>query len=160
MHNYSSIKWFCFSNEDEDVDIALCDMLHFISSAFELLRRNLANSLFEEISVTITREINKMFLEDVIAKNTFNNEGAKRVANDVNKSFLSMLRIFIDNPESHCVELLEACKLLSLEKGTSILLQEALKFDNDKAVEETLNELSIKVLPVEMAACVLRNKII
>ena len=104
LYVYANLKWFCMTTSDEKAEIAACEVFHFLSMSLEFLKRQVPSRIFDAIAICFSSEISKLYLEDVILKNTFNTDGAAKIRMDVKQHLLSLFKSFMRRPESFLAE--------------------------------------------------------
>jgi hypothetical protein len=156
MHPYAQLKWFCTQPLDEPTNLASCEMLHFLSNSLETLKRQLATKIFNSICVSVAKEFNRLFFEDVIFKNTFNEEGARMLNRDIKTNLCSLFGNYIRKPAPLFAEIIEATTLLGLQQGTALLLRENIGTADE---ESCLTDLGIEVLEPEMALSIVKKRL-
>lgn len=80
------------------------ELLYFVSSNLILLQNEMSNALFERIVHEIANEMNRILMEDLILKNSFNESGAKQLNYDISMGCLPLFRLYIRKPEFNFVE--------------------------------------------------------
>ncbi|KAI1280786.1 RAD50-interacting protein 1 [Halotydeus destructor] len=156
LTKYASLKWFCVQPLDENVRFVSCELLYYISSSMQRLKSQLATGLFSNICHSIARRLNMMVLEDVILKTSFNEEGAKLIARDVQHNMCSLFNSYTSRAEPLFAESTEATTLLNLQRGTAMLLEESIYTPEE---DSCLNDLGIEILEPEIALKIAKHRI-
>lgn len=70
----------------------------------ETLKRNMFRKGFSNLIIKIASKIKSSFFEDVIFRNSFDNEGCKQFYRDINSHLISVFRAYYLNPEDLFLE--------------------------------------------------------
>ncbi|XP_015787513.1 RAD50-interacting protein 1 isoform X2 [Tetranychus urticae] len=154
---YASLRWHCFTLLDDDMQYISYQLFYLISKSLELLKRKLSHNILEELIETIADSIKTAIMKEVIYNNSFNGEGAQQLHRDVNINLFSVFRVYTPNPESLIIELVEACQLLNLAKGNSLLLQDTLRKGN--VSDDILKDFNVHHLSAKVAHKILSKRL-
>ncbi|XP_054165500.1 RAD50-interacting protein 1-like [Oppia nitens] len=160
LQTYASIKWFCLKLFDNSLSSSASQLLHFISTNLVSLQKSLSISLFDKISQEMAQQLSRILVEDLVLENSFNDFGAKQLDYDITVGFLSLFRLYLSRPNAEFGPLIDAVKLVNIEKGTYLLLKEILS-DRNKTNEAkmALKEMSVTMISTQMALNIIQNKI-
>lgn len=122
----SSVKWFSISEDDNLVTGGECRFIHVLSTSLMLMKRSLSSILLESIMIHISSLVNRILMEDVILRSTFNDIGASRMKKLVCQHLTFVFKDYLDNPPSTFAQIREAVTVISWSKGVAQLFEEAL----------------------------------
>lgn len=137
IHQYTKIKWFCLNEDDQELTYASHELFFLISSALDLLKRQISENLFEKLIRIITSNLNNYFINDFILKCTFNDYGVRMLNENLNTNLIPIFKNFFNVPDDKFIEILDCCTLLSLDKEAN----EQLKKTYDQTSLDEYGEL-------------------
>ncbi|XP_052126248.1 RAD50-interacting protein 1 [Frankliniella occidentalis] len=128
---YRKDKWFVMSSPTELVSATLtpsaCPMFRVLSSHLHTLQQVLAVPLFVMAWTQIASSLSQFIYEEVILQNCFNEGGALQLQYDMTRNLFPLFGQYTAHPESYFQRVKEACSLLTMAKGSALLLQETLQ---------------------------------
>lgn len=160
---YRSEKWFSMPQANEFVNLSVsptaCPMLMILKAELHMLKESLAVTLFDRMWQQMAEDLGHFLYHEVILRNHFNEGGAAQLSHDMLRNFFPIFGEFTRRPENYFGSVKEACALLILPKGSSLLLKDALSSDvpssRDSLSENALLELGIYRLCRQEALTVL-----
>ncbi|KAM7441469.1 RAD50-interacting protein 1 [Porites harrisoni] len=136
---YKKEKWHVFPHPKDVLLLTLsssaCEMLLFVKGRFQILREQLASSIFSVVWKQLAQALNKFIFEEIILQCHFNEGGAAQLQFDLTKNLFTLFLEYTQKPENFFKEVKEACILLNLLPGSAVLLRDLLK-SSDSAICE------------------------
>lgn len=118
------------NEEDEELSYVSHELFFLISSALDILKKQISDNLFDKIIRIVTKNLNSYFIDDFILKCNFDEYGVKVLTDNIQMNLISIFRKFFNIPDNKFVEILDCCKLLNLEKEFNEQLKEVYNEDN------------------------------
>ncbi|CAF0911519.1 unnamed protein product [Adineta steineri] len=139
---YTKEKWSTMLNPKEyfsmNISSTAVDILLEIQTIFSNLSINLVKNIFNEIRARIIMDFDEYLFNYVILDHKFNEGGAAQFLFDINRGWS---RIAGDNLSQFFNKCRESALLLTLPKGSALLLLDALK--QDLSITSTSDEFQI-----------------
>ncbi|KAG8236391.1 hypothetical protein J437_LFUL014912 [Ladona fulva] len=158
---YRNDKWFAMSSPKEllkpSVSPTACPMFEALSEHLQWLTDVLSTYLFTQAWQLLCSDLNQFLYHNLILSNKFNEGGALQLQFDMTRNLFPLFSQFTGKPENHFKEIKEVCFLLTISKGSALLLREALDFPvrQGSSSEEDDGVTSVKDAPLRGAARVL-----
>ncbi|XP_046389065.1 RAD50-interacting protein 1 [Ischnura elegans] len=131
---YRSDKWFAMPSPKEFLNPCLspsaCPMFEVLSEHLHWLKDTLSIHLLSQAWQILCSDLNKFLYQKLILVNNFNEGGALQLQFDMTRNLFPLFSQFTEKPENHFKEIKEVCFLLTISKGSALLLREALDFPN------------------------------
>ncbi|XP_071454292.1 RAD50-interacting protein 1 [Hetaerina americana] len=131
---YCSDKWFAMPSPKEFLNPSLsptaCPLFEVLSEHLHWLKDTLSVHLLSRAWQILCSELNKFLYRKLVLANKFNVGGALQLQFDMTRNLFPLFSQFTEKPENHFKEIKEVCFLLTISKGSALLLREALDFPN------------------------------
>ncbi|XP_020288667.1 RAD50-interacting protein 1 isoform X2 [Pseudomyrmex gracilis] len=152
---YRTDKWFAMQSSKEVASLSItpsgCPMFQELAARLHNMHNALASPLFIQACKTLAAHFDQFLFEEVVLVNHFNNGGAEQLQYDILRNLFPLFGLYIDKPESHFPLIKEACILLNVLIGSAMLLQEALKNNNENTLSEILADIGVHKMSPELA---------
>ncbi|XP_060522596.1 RINT1-like protein [Cylas formicarius] len=164
---YRRERWSAMKIEKEFRSLSLtpsaCPLFEVLAKRLHQLRKGLQARLFTQVWRNLAGQLDNYLFEDLVMDNRFNDGGALQLKFDVTRNLLPLFAQFSDKPANHFAKLADACTLLTLSRGSALLLRETLvALEGATGVEDirekTLKEMGVVSFAPKMAVKVLNQR--
>ena len=167
------IRWYSFILPQVD-DVDKLDpnpecfgMLQFLSNSLEHIGKILSPNLLGAVSRHISIKMDEFFICDVILENKFNSDGCQQISIDIRKGLRAILNNKTNSSFDHIKphnydQLLQVCRILTMNTATAILLNESIKDavkNENRTKISILDEFKLDLLTAEQTLKILERRI-
>ncbi|EFA07987.1 RINT1-like protein [Tribolium castaneum] len=140
-----------------------CPIFEIVAKRLHQLQKTLASKLFTIVWRSVAQQLDNYLFEDLVLDNRFNTGGALQLKYDVTRNLLPLFSQYTERPETYFVQLIEACNLLNITKGSALLLRETLlALEGATGIEDSrgraLKEVGVVSFTPKMAVKILNQR--
>ncbi|KAF5293605.1 hypothetical protein FQA39_LY03090 [Lamprigera yunnana] len=141
-----------------------CPLFEALATKLHELQKYLTPRLFTLVWRLVAVQIDAFLFEKLVYANRFNEGGGHQLKFDITRNLLPLFAQFTDKPDSYCPYLNDASILLTISKGSAMLLRDTLiTLEGATGVEDrrgqALKDVGINVLNPSEALIVLLQRI-
>ncbi|KAF5269578.1 hypothetical protein FQR65_LT05916 [Abscondita terminalis] len=100
-----------------------CPIFEVLASSLHELEKYLTGRLFTIVWRIVAKQLDTLLYEKLVLSNRFNEGGAEQLKFDVTRNLLPLFAQYTDKPHVYCSYLHDACILLTIAKGSALLLK-------------------------------------
>ncbi|KAG5676779.1 hypothetical protein PVAND_006588 [Polypedilum vanderplanki] len=164
---YRHDSWITMPKPAEPLAISQSagEMFHTVIEILHGLESTLSTKIFISTLRRIAKKLDDYFIDSMIMTTKFSEGGAEQFKFDITRNLIPLFGNYNRKPGVLFKNLSDACHLLSLPFGTTILLYETLKSFNKtnsedlQKMKEALKEIGIVSLPITLAVDVIERRI-
>ncbi|RUS71090.1 hypothetical protein EGW08_021151 [Elysia chlorotica] len=144
-----------------------CEMFLVLKDHLCTMEGQLSKFLFDRFWHRLVKSIDEFIFKEVILMNHFNDGGAVQIQFDITRNLIPLFGDYTNSPDSYFRLSKEACTLLTLKKGSALLLKEVIYSHLHETAEqqqlkqvqpnvsEALRDVGINTLSVDQCEQVL-----
>nr|XP_033813799.1 RAD50-interacting protein 1 isoform X3 [Geotrypetes seraphini] len=140
---YKKERWFSLPSPSEQAMMSLsstaCPMLLTLRDRMLQLEQQLCYSLFRIFWQMLAEKLDLFIYQEVILGNHFNEGGAAQLQFDMVRNLFPLFSHYCKRPENYFKHIKEACIILNLNVGSSLLLKDVLQSASDSGNGSMLN---------------------
>ncbi|KAF7282532.1 hypothetical protein GWI33_002566 [Rhynchophorus ferrugineus] len=165
--DYRQEKWSSITVQKEFKSLSLtptaCPIFEVLAKRMHQLQKSLQNRLFTIVWRNIAAQLDTFLFDDLIMDNRFNDGGALQLKFDITRNLLPLFSQYTETPANYFTQIIESCNLLTLTKGSALLLRETLlALEGATGVEDTrgktLKEIGVNNFTPKMAVKILNQR--
>lgn len=166
--SYRHDAWVTMPKQNEPLSISqsASEMFHIVIEILHGLETVLSTKIFVSALRRIAKKLDDYFIDSMIMNTKFSEGGAEQFKFDITRNLVPLFGQYSRKPGLLFKNLTDACTLLSLPFGTTILLYETIKAANKTTkseelskMKEALKEVGIVSLPITLAVDVIERRI-
>ncbi|GFR73909.1 RAD50-interacting protein 1-like [Elysia marginata] len=125
-----------------------CEMFLVLKDHLCAMEGQLSKFLFDRFWHRLTRSIDDFIFKEVILNNHFNDGGALQLQFDITRNLIPLFGDYTNNPDTYFRLCKEASTLLTLKKGSALLLKEVIY----SHLHETAEQQQLKQVNTDVGA--------
>ncbi|KAI4456248.1 rad50-interacting protein 1 rint-1 [Holotrichia oblita] len=140
-----------------------CPLFEILGTRLHQLQKNLTGKLFKIVWQFIASQLDTYLFEDLVLDSRFNEGGALQFKFDITRNLYPLFSQFSEKPDNFFTQLNESCNLLTISKGSALLLRETLvALEGATGVEDrrgaALKEVGVVNFTPKMAVTILNQR--